>query len=254
MQDTYYNPGNPLSRAGIPTAAFHYRSDAYDALLPAQQATVRQYMPWSPEYAGLNPAQQETVNARNRTNHEINANRLTKLTRKLTFRQRPNYQPFDPNSRDSIRITTGQEATVEATWTRDRIINTFQNQLTEIRNPPAPGAFDYARLREWFNEPIPAAAAAMTNEDIVRRAVFNLGFNFTKASLQMRISATKMDAITDLCIKQIRKHIREMLMTGEVKGSAFKNWAEAFFGKMISATGFANEPYVGRGPITGTAW
>jgi len=89
MQDTYYNPVGPLSRTGIPAVAFHYESGAYNALNAIQQARVRQYMPWSPEYAGLTPAQQDTVNKRNRTNREIN--RLTE-----PIRRRPNYQRTTP--------------------------------------------------------------------------------------------------------------------------------------------------------------
>lgn len=264
MKELYYdqqdrrNPRYHLSRRDpatgrrIPADTYQYGSAEYNALTLAQRTRVDRYLPGSAEYEALHPAERAIVDARNRTRHKVNI--LTEPMRKYIrnvpvpylqafIRNRVQahyYCPFDPNRRNHIEMMTGPDVIREATWTRDKTIEGFRDQLNMIRTTP-----DYPRLREWYN----------SSPDAVRQALFNVEANFTKLSLQMRINITKMDALTKLCIKCLRKYIIHMSIIGKKGSSSYWDSFNAYFGKMLSASGGFNEPTIGgRGPMMSPLW
>src|SRR2546421_1335756 len=243
-QDTRPGADPLLIRTGIPAAAFRYGSPEYYAatLTVAQRTIVDRYIPGRPEYEALTPAQKNIVHERNRTRDDLNRKTqsmidrvpLPPLRRLIRNQVGPYYRPFDPYRKDKFRgVASVPEMMREAERWVEKIVDNTGDQYNRIKNPAA-GVGPAAPLhwiQQWYiGRPIPNPApgggapiagtlANPHNADAVYEAEFNTQANMTRLVWQWRTNIRKMDDITKLSTKYMKRHIRHILYIGKKEGS-----------------------------------
>ncbi len=268
------NPGHLLDRTGIPAAAFRYGSPEYEALTPAQQAIVDRYLPGTPEYDELNNGDKARVNERNRVGDEANLAKqalidripFPYLRRVIRDRVGPYYRPFDPYRKyePTRGVTSVPEMAREAERWVEKIVDNTQTQYDRIEDPAAP----LPRIQQWYiGRPVPGPAgpggpgpmipgtlANPHNADTVYKAEFNTQANMSRLVWQWRINMVKIDDITKLCIKYLRRHMRYILGKGKKEGTPYLDAFNAWWGRFQSIMGATNEPHTGRGAMLSAFW